>query len=205
MLRFNDCEQLNTNYNRLPMPEDLVKAIEVLQSGGTILYPTDTIWGLGCDATNSKAVNKIFKIKFRQTSKPLIILVENIDMIKEYVAKVPEIAIEMIESYKGSLTIIYENARNLPKNLIAGDGTIAIRIPDQKFCLNLIHGLGKPIISTSANFSGDPSPISFSKISSGIKEAVDYVCTTDQAIFNSSKPSTIIRIQDDGQIQIIRS
>jgi L-threonylcarbamoyladenylate synthase len=187
------------------MQVDLDKAIEVLQSGGTILYPTDTIWGLGCDATNSKAVNKIFKIKLRPVSKSLIILAENIDMIRKYVEKVPEIAIEMIESYKGSLTIIYEGARNLPKSLIAADGTIAIRIPDQKFCLNLIHGLGKPIVSTSANYSGEPPSISFSKINPKIKEAVDYVCTTDQAVFNSSKPSTIIRVQEDGQIQIIRS
>jgi L-threonylcarbamoyladenylate synthase len=187
------------------MQEDLDKAIEVLQSGGTILYPTDTIWAIGCDATNQKAVNKIYKIKFRQASKSLIIFAENIDMIKQYVVKVPDVAVEMIESYKGALTIIYENARNLPKNLVPEDGTIAIRIPDQKFCLQLLNRLGKPITSTSANFSGEPSPISFSKINTGIKEAVDYVCLTDQSVFNSSKPSAIIRVQEDGQIQIIRS
>lgn len=187
------------------MQEDLDKAVEVLQSGGTILYPTDTIWGLGCDATNAKAVSKLYKIKFRKESKTLIILAENVEMIKKYVQKVPEIAIEMIQTYKGSLTIIYKNARNLPKNLIPDDGTIAIRIPSNNFCLELLHKFGKPITSTSANFSGEPSPIAFSKISKEIKEAVDYICTTNQGVFNSSKPSAIIKVQDDGQIHILRS
>lgn len=187
------------------MQEDLEKALEVLKSGGTILYPTDTFWGLGCDATNTKAINKLYKIKFRQTYKSLIILAQDIEMVKHYVAKVPDIAIEMIHSFKGPLTIIYENAINLPKNLIPDDGTIAIRIPDQQFCQQLLKMMGRPVVSTSANISGETSPISFSKISPAIKQAVDYICTSDQQVFHSSKPSTIIRVLNDEQIQILRS
>jgi L-threonylcarbamoyladenylate synthase len=187
------------------MQEDLDKALEVLQNGGTILYSTDTLWGIGCDATNSKAINKIYKIKYRQFSKSLIILADSVGMIREYVSHVPDIAADMIETYRDPLTVIYENARNLPKNLIADDGTIAIRVPKNEFCLKLIKMLGKPITSTSANFSGEPSPIAYSKISTGIKEAVDYICKTDQMVFITSKPSTIIKVKDDGTMQIIRS
>jgi L-threonylcarbamoyladenylate synthase len=187
------------------MQEDLSKALEVLKSGGTILYPTDTIWGIGCDATNSKAISKIHKIKFGQISKTLIILASSIEMIQEYVEHVPEIAIEMIQTYKDPLTVIYDKARNLPKNLIGDDGSIAVRIPGNEFCVKLIEMLGRPITSTSANFNGDPAPIAFSKISTGIKEAVDYICKTDQMVFTTSKPSTIIKVKDDGQMQIIRS
>jgi L-threonylcarbamoyladenylate synthase len=187
------------------MQEDLEKALEVLKNGGTILYPTDTFWGLGCDATNAKAINKLYKIKFRQTYKALVILAQDVDMIKQYVSTIPDIAIEMIHSFKGPLTIIYEHAVNLPKNLIPDDGTIAIRVPDQQFCQQLIRKLGKPIVSTSANISGEPSPLSFSKISPAVKQAVDYICHTDQQVFHSSKPSTIIRVLNDEQIQILRS
>ncbi len=191
--------------NHFFMQEDLSKAIEVLRNGGTILYPTDTIWGIGCDATNAKAINKIYKIKVRSPQKSLILLAENASMIKEYLENLPEIALEVLDTYKEPLTIIYEKARNLPRNLVPDDGTIAIRVPRDEFCLQLIRLLGKPITSTSANVSGDPSPVSFSKVSSEIKEAVDYICTTNQTVVNSPKPSTIIKINDDGQMNIIRS
>lgn len=187
------------------MQEDLKKALEVLESGGSILYPTDTIWGMGCDATNARAISKIYKIKFRKMEKSLILLANSIEMIRDYVEKVPDIAVELIDSYKGPLTLIYDNARNLPKNLIPDNGTIAIRIPKHEFCLHLINQLGKPITSTSANLSGDVTPISFSRIQKSIIDSVDYVCKTDQGIFQTAKPSTIIKVSEDGNMQIIRS
>ena len=187
------------------MEDDLKKALEVLQNGGTILYPTDTIWGIGCDATNSKAIDKIYKIKFRTAEKSLIILADSINMIEKYVQEVPDLTKELVESYKDPLTIIYSKARNLPKNLIPDDRTIAIRIPKDEFCIKLIGMLGKPITSTSANLSGNPTPVSFSKVNTKIKEAVDYISTTNQFRVNTIKPSTILRVTDDGQIQILRN
>jgi len=187
------------------MQDDLKKALEVLEKGGTILYPTDTIWGIGCDATNPRAIQKVCSIKFRKPQKSLIILADSPEMIKNYVKEMPEIALEVIESYRDPITIIYNNARNLPKNLVPDDGTIAIRVPRDEFCIRLIGMLGKPITSTSANISGDPNPVSFSKVSPKIKEAVDYICTTHQKRVNTIKPSTIVKINDDGQMQILRN
>jgi L-threonylcarbamoyladenylate synthase len=187
------------------MQDDLKKALEVLQNGGTILYATDTIWGIGCDATNSRAIDKVYKIKFRKQEKSLIILADGMNMIEKYVANVPDLVKELVESYKDPLTIIYNNARKLPKNLIPDDGTIAIRIPKDEFCLKLIGMLGKPITSTSANVSGEPNPLSFHKINTKIKEAVDYICTSNQYRLTTVKPSTILRVNDDGQIQILRN
>ncbi len=187
------------------MDHDLEKALEVLQKGGTILYPTDTIWGIGCDATNSRAVDKIYRIKFRKPQKSLILLASSVEMIERYVNHMPEVALELVNSFKDPLTIIYENARNLPKNLVPDDNTIAIRIPQNDFCKKLVSMFGKPITSTSANISGDPAPLTFSKINPRIKEAVDYICSTNQDIINIPKPSTIIKLSKDGQIQIIRS
>lgn len=187
------------------MQDDLKKATEVLQKGGTILYSTDTIFGIGCDATNARAIDRVCKIKFRKPQKSLIILADSMEMIKEYVKDVPEIAHELAESYRDPITIIYSNAKRLPKNLIPDDGTIAIRIPKDEFCLKLIKMLGKPITSTSANISGEPNPVSFKSISSKIKEAVDYICTTNQQRVNTTKPSTIVKVNHDGQIQILRN
>ncbi len=187
------------------MLDDLKKANEVLQNGGTILYPTDTIWGIGCDATQPKAIEKVYKIKFRKPEKSLILLADSLDMIEKYVEDIPDIARELVESYRDPLTIIYNKARKLPKNLIPNDGTIAIRIPKDEFCIKLIGMLGKPITSTSANLSGDPTPISYNKISKEIKEAVDYICNFKQFRINTIKPSTLLRVNDDGQIQILRN
>ncbi len=187
------------------MTEDLKKAAEVLQSGGTILYPSDTIWGIGCDATNAKAVEKIYKIKFRTPQKSLIILADSFDMISNYIEEVPELAVELMKTVKDPITIIYRNARNLAKNIIAEDGTISIRIPRDEFCLQLIQLLGKPLTSTSANISGDPSPLSFSKINPKIKDKVDYICKSNQSNVNTMKPSTIISINKYGHIEIIRN
>ncbi len=187
------------------MQEDINKAIEVMRSGGTILYLSDTVWALGCDATDARAVNKIYKIKKRNIEIGMTILVDGPTMLGKYVEKVPDIAIELIESFKDPLTIVYEKARNLPKYLMRQNGTIAIRIPRNNFCLDLMQLLGKPITSTSANLSGDPTPLSFNQISQKIIDSVDYICKTNQRSVNAPKPSTIIKVHDDGQLQIIRS
>ncbi len=187
------------------MQADIDKALEVLLNGGVILYPTDTIWGIGCDATNPKAIARVQKIKYRTRQKSLIILANSAEMVSQYVVKIPDIALELTETYKEPLTIVYEKAKNLPKNLIPDDGSVAIRVTKNEFCKQLITKLKKPITSSSANISGDSTALSFSKINKEIKDAVDYICTTDQHNVNAPKHSTIIKVFDDGHMQIIRS
>lgn len=187
------------------MQDDIKTALEVLQKGGTILYPTDTIWGIGCDATNAKAVEKVYKIKYRSPQNSLILLANSPEMISKYVVEIPDLALEIIQSIKDPITIIYGKVRNLAKNLIPSDGTIAIRIPRDEFCLELINAFGKPITSTSANLSGDPNPLSFGKVNQKIKDEVDYVCTSNHSRINAPKPSIIVKINEDGQMQIIRN
>ncbi|MEE4176598.1 MAG: L-threonylcarbamoyladenylate synthase [Bacteroides sp.] len=187
------------------MEEEIKKIVEVLNLGGTILYPTDTIWGIGCDATNAKAAEKVYKLKGRGKERSLIVLVESVEMLREYVGDLPELAIDLIASITEPLTIIYSNARNLAKNVMAADHTIAVRIPRDAFCQDLLHAFGKPITSTSANRSGDPNPLSFSKIEKEILEGVDYVVKTNQNRVNRPKPSTMVRINKDGEIQILRN
>lgn len=187
------------------MEEEIKKVVEVLQLGGTILYPTDTIWGIGCDATNQRANEKIYKLKGRMSRKSLIILVDSVESLCKYVGEVPDMAIDLLESVSDPITIIYSGARNLPKNVMADDQTIAIRIPRDEFCQALLKAFGKPITSTSANVSGQPSPLSFSKIPEEIINGVDYVVGINQHRINRSKPSTIVRINELGEIQILRN
>src|ERR1035437_6171729 len=144
----------NTHYE-----QELAKALEVLKSGGTLLYPTDTIWGLGCDATNPKAVEKIFKLKNREESKSLIVLLDDEDNLHKYVDNLPEITFDLLKNIDKPTTIVYSNAKNLAWNVIASDGTVGIRVTRDPFCRDLVKRFGKPIVSTSANISGDPSPI----------------------------------------------
>lgn len=184
--------------------EEINTIIETLNSGGIILYPTDTIWGLGCDATNEKAVSRIYEIKKRISSKSMIILSDKIENIEKISQKVPEKAKKIISEKTNPLTIIYQNAKNIANNLIAEDGTVAIRIPDDDFCLNLITEFGRPIVSTSANISNEKSPANFSEISSEIKNQVDYVAKWRQNDNSKSKPSTIIKIKINNEITIIR-
>jgi L-threonylcarbamoyladenylate synthase len=184
---------------------NLQEIVSELRKGSTILYPTDTIWGIGCDATNTKAVEKIYKVKVRDKTKSLIILVDSIEMLKNYVEELPEIAIDLMKSYFEPLTIIYPTSKNLAKNVVAEDGSVAIRIPHDDFCQKLLKEFGKPITSTSANISGDPSPSSFSKISPKVKEMVDYIVEYKHQSFSMGKASSIIRICPDGEIKIIRS
>jgi L-threonylcarbamoyladenylate synthase len=183
---------------------DLENSIKILESGGTLLYPTDTIWGIGCDATNIAAVDKVYRIKSRSEAKSLIILLDDIDKLSTYIEKVPDITSDLLDSITNPVTIIYSNARKLAKNVIASDGTIAIRIVKDDFCAELIRRFGKPIVSTSANISGYDPPAVFSMVADEIKNSVDYIVKYKQDYFNRSKPSTIIRLRDDGMYTVIR-
>jgi L-threonylcarbamoyladenylate synthase len=184
---------------------DITNALRVLEQGGVILNPTDTVWGLGCDATNTRAVEKVYRIKNRTEAKSLIILLDDFSKISSYVGKVPDITADLLESINNPVTIIYSNARQLAPNVVAPDGTIGIRIVKDDFCAELIRRFGKPIVSTSANISGHEAPGAFSHITDDIKKAVDYIVAYKQDYFNRSKPSTIIRLQENGNYTIIRN
>ena len=184
---------------------EVEKTIQVLKKGGVILYPTDTIWGIGCDATNSKAVEKIYKIKQRAQQQSFIILLDNADKLKDYIEQAPPIAYDLISQYVRPLTIIYPEAKNIAKNVMAADGSIAIRIVNELFCKTLIQRFGKPIVSTSANISGEANPISFSVISDQIKYNVDYAVDWERNVVREVNPSTIIRLFDNGTFDVVRS
>jgi len=183
---------------------EINNCLKVLRKGGTILYPTDTIWGIGCDATNRKAVDKVYKIKKRLESKSLIVLLDDIKKISAYVDQVQDIAKALVETVESPLTIIYPGAKNLAKNLIAEDGSIAIRIINNEFCSTLIREFRKPIVSTSANISGQPAPLIFKCVPQEIVSQVDYIVKIDQEDIRETKPSTIVKIQQNGEFEIIR-
>jgi L-threonylcarbamoyladenylate synthase len=184
--------------------DDIIKSLKTLENGGTLLYPTDTVWGIGCDATNKIAVEKIYHIKSRSEAKSLIVLIDNIEKLATYIEKVPDITADLLKSISNPVTIIYSNARKLATNVIASDGTIGIRIVKDDFCSELIRRYGKPIVSTSANITGFDTPATFGQIDIEIKKSVDYIVSYKQDYFNRSKPSMIIRLRDDGIYTIIR-
>ena len=186
------------------MNEDIKKAFDVLVAGGLILYPTDTIWGIGCDATNENAVRKVYELKKRIDSKALITLIDNPVKLDFYIDGVPEIAWDLIELADKPLTIIYDNARNVAPNLIAEDGSLAIRITKESFSQELCKRFRKALVSTSANISGEPSPANFSEISDEIKNGVDYIVKYRQDEKIRRDPSGIIRLGIDNAIQVIR-
>jgi L-threonylcarbamoyladenylate synthase len=186
------------------MKQEIERCREVLRSGGTILYPTDTIWGLGCDATNPEAVRKIYDIKRRTDYKAMLVLVNSIDMIRDYVHEIPPAALEILEVNDKPLTIIYPEARNLADNLPASDGSIGIRISTESFSAGLIKAFGRPIVSSSANIAGNPSPANFSEISPEIQSAADYVVKWKQDDRKKRKPSGILKVSLNGEIKIIR-
>lgn len=186
------------------MSSDIQKAVSVLKKGGTILYPSDTIWGIGCDATNLKAAEKIYSIKGRSKKTSFIVLVHEPDMIRKYVESVPGILWDLLDSLDFPTTIIYSNAKNLARNVVAADGTIAIRLVKEGFSHNLIKAFNKPIVSTSANFTGEPAPVVFREISQGLIDSVDYVVSSGRDNLQKSKPSTIIRLKSNGEFDIIR-
>ena len=177
--------------------------IQTLKSGGTILYPTDTIWGIGCDATNIDAIEKIFEIKKREKTKSMIILVESEKRLQDLV-DVPEMAWEIMDLSEKPVTIIYDHPRNLPKELLAEDGSVGIRLVKNDFLKKLISKLNKPLVSTSANFSGEKSPMKFLDISQEIVDSVDFVVEDNQDKVSEYSGSSIIRVWSDGRIKVIR-
>lgn len=185
------------------MNEDLKNCLETLQKGGIILYPTDTVWGIGCDATNEEAVQKVFKVKQRSESKSMIVLLADAADICNYADFLPA-ASHLIEKAQSPLTIIYPNAMNLAPSIIGPDGSIAIRIVKDEFCSQLIKKLKKPLVSSSANISGEEAPAGFSGISHLIKDGVDYVVKWRQEEENKNTPSSIIRVHHNGTIEVIR-
>lgn len=186
------------------MKEEIKKIIDILQNGGVILYPTDTVWGIGCDATNENAVKRIFEIKKRVDTKAMLVLVDNAARIQSYVEEVPDMAWDLIELSEKPLTIIYPDAKNLAKNLVADDNTIGIRVTNEEFSKSLCAQFRRPIVSTSSNISGEPTPANFSEISDEIKNAVDYVVEYRQNDLSKPKPSSIIKLGKGNLIKIIR-
>jgi L-threonylcarbamoyladenylate synthase len=183
---------------------DIKEALNVLHRGGVILYPTDTIWGLGCDATNAEAVKRIYAIKRRNDAKALISLVDSETKVQAYVKEVPEVAWDVMELSERPITIIFDGARNLAPNLLAPDGSAALRITKEAFSKELCMRFKKAIVSTSANISGEPSPQSFEEISDEIKASVDYICTSRQNETSLPAASSIIKLGAGGEITIIR-
>ena len=205
------------------MKEAIQQALEVLRSGGVILYPTDTVWGIGCDATNPAAVARIYEIKRRSDSKSLVLLASDMDMICRYIKEVPEMAVQLVEVNDKPMTIIYPGAivgpspavipeAELPKpdrnalafNTVAEDGTVGIRIPMMDFCQQLISRFGRPIVSTSANISGEPTPKNYSEISDEIRSAVDHIVDPALERGSTGRSSSIIKVGLDYSIEIIR-
>lgn len=186
------------------MNEEIKKACQVMREGGVILYPTDTIWGIGCDATNEEAVRRVYEIKRRADSKAMLVLVDSAVKVDFYVQDVPEVAWDLIELADKPLTIIYSGARNLAPNLLAEDGSVGIRVTGEEFSKRLCQQFRKAIVSTSANVSGQPSPQNFSEISDEIKAAVDYIVDYRREETTQAKPSSIIKLDKGGIIKIIR-
>ena len=186
------------------MNEEIKKTCQVMREGGVILYPTDTIWGIGCDATNEEAVRRVYEIKRRTDSKAMLVLVDSAVKVDFYVQDVPEVAWDLIELADKPLTIIYSDARNLASNLLAEDGSIGIRVTNEEFSKRLCQQFRKAIVSTSANVSGQPSPLNFGEISEEIKAAVDYIVDYRREETAQAKPSSIIKLDKGGVIKIIR-
>ncbi len=186
------------------MEEEIKKCAKMLSEGKVILYPTDTVWGLGCDATNEEAIDRIYKIKQRQELKNMLILIDKSDMLPLYVSRIPLVAWDLITHTHRPTTYIYPTARNLPKRIIHSDGTIAIRIVNNLFCQKLIKELGRPIISTSANISGEESPQTFHDISPALISQLDYVVPEKYADSIDYKPSRLIKFIDDYNFAVVR-
>ena len=197
-------------------PEEiLAEALRVLRAGGIVLYPTDTVWGIGCDATNPEAVAKVFEIKQRPEAKSLVLLACDLDMVAKYVREVPSIAVDLVEVNDAPMTIIYPEAQagkagepgdrwHIAWNAVAPDGSVGIRIPLMDWCRQLVFKLGRPLVSTSANISGEPTPLRFSEIPQAIKDAVDFVVPPSVDTQSTGKASQILKVGLRGEIEIIR-
>lgn len=183
---------------------DIRRAVDVMRRGGVIIYPTDTVWGIGCDARNAEAVAKVYRIKHREDAKALITLVDSLAALDSVVESVPEVAEQLIEVSVDPITIIYDKGRNVAPNLTAEDGSIAVRLTREEFSAALCKAMRGPVVSTSANISGCPTPMSFSDISQEILDAADYVCTSRRTEAPATKTSSIIKISEGGLFKIIR-
>ena len=186
------------------MEKEILAAIEVLRAGGLILYPTDTVWGIGCDATNAEAVEKIYKLKQSENKTSMIVLCRDADMIVRYVNKAPGIAFEVMEMSEKPLTLILEGAVGVAANLIPEEGTLGVRVPNHDFCQQLLRKFGKPIVSTSANISGESTPKKFAEISDEIRSAVDHIVEPSLERGATGQSSSIIKVGLDYSIEIIR-
>ena len=189
--------------------EDLQEALRVLRAGGIIVYPTDTVWGIGCDATNAEAVKRIYALKKREDSKSMLVLLDSPAKLPYYIGEIPDTAWQLLEATDNSedskpLTIIYPHARNLAANLVAEDGSIGIRITGEAFSKSLCAQLKHPVVSTTANISGHPAAHFFAEIEQEILEGVDYICRFRRDDESPAEPSSIIKINDDGTFKIIR-
>ncbi len=189
------------------------EAVKVLREGGVILYPTDTVWGIGCDATNEKAVARVFEIKRRSEAKSLVLLACDLDMVAKYIKVIPSIAIDLVEVNDAPMTIIYPGAQYLAPNAVAEDGSVGIRIPLVEeegnltagaFCRELVRRLRRPLVSTSANISGEPTPASFAEISEEIRSAVDYIVPKPFGAGATGRSSQIIKLGLGGEVEILR-
>ena len=183
--------------------QEIINAYEIIKNGGIILYPTDTVWGIGCDATNSEAVAKVYKLKQREETKSMVCLMNGEKMMYNVFKDIPEVAWQIIDLAENPTTLVLDNPRNVAANLIAPDKTLGIRIVKEPFCFKLMERMKKPLVSTSANISGQPTPISFKDISSEILQGVDYVVNLHRERVNG-KPSTIIKLTLDNQVKVLR-
>jgi len=186
------------------MENDLRKSLAVLRRGGIILYPTDTIWGLGCDATNQEAVDRLSEIKKRKDNLGLLVLIDDPERLSDYVAEIPEIAWELVTMSDQPLTIVYPGGINLPVNVLHSDGSVGIRVTGDNFCRELIRRFGKPVVSTSANISGEPFPSTFADITEEIKSRADYIVKWRQKDQSAKNPSPVVKLGLKGEIEIIR-
>jgi L-threonylcarbamoyladenylate synthase len=186
------------------MKDQIARAVQVLRNGGLILYPTDTVWGIGCDATNAEAVDKIYKLKESVNKKSMIVLIGDIDSVGRYVNGAPAVAWDLLETATSPLTLILSGAANVAENLVPDEGTLGVRVPDHEFCRQLLHRFGRPLVSTSANISGEPAPMDFAGISEEIRSGVDMVIDPRFEGKPTGQPSSIIAIDQSGLFKIIR-
>jgi L-threonylcarbamoyladenylate synthase len=187
------------------MTNDIQQALQVLRSGGLMVYPTDTVWGIGCDATNAQAVEKIYALKQRADSKSLILLVSDMGMVGRYVQQIPDIAYTLTEVTDTPLTLVYPQARGLAANVVAADGTVAMRVVQHDFCQQLLQKFRKPMVSTSANLSGMPVPTTFAEIPAAIKNGCDFTVSVEHEGTPTRKPSAIIKVGLNAEVRVIRN
>lgn len=184
---------------------DTAAIVKLLKAGGVILYPTDTVWGIGCDATNPKAVERVFEIKHRSDAKSLVLLASDLDMVARYIKVIPQMAIELVEVNDAPMTIIYPGAIGLAPAAVAEDGSVGIRIPLNDWCRDLVKRFGRPLVSTSANISGEPTPENFEAITDAIRTSVDGIVDPSTVSGATGKASQIIKVEVNGEIKIIRA